>query len=212
MSEILSKKGIASLRFDFLGSGDSEGLFSELTPQLCVQNLVDVVQAVCLSSFVPNAPRFVSIGLFGRSFGGYICLQASSFIKDLKAIAVQSPPFDAEAFSSLPPYFCEEWGKLSFMGEPISEKFLPEMQQLDMTAALERLKDVPFLHISCENDRVIGAEHTQKFKKARGQSHPKTQFELILGADHECSSFSSRNIVLEKVSSWFIDLLKTSKE
>jgi uncharacterized protein len=204
LSEILAKKDIASLRFDFLGSGDSEGVFSDLTPQICIQNLIDVIQSA------HHSVHFGPLGLFGRSFGGYICLQASSSIKGLKAVAVQSPPFDAEAFSSLPPHFQAHLGKLSFMGEPISEKFLPQMQQLDMEGALHGLKEVPLLHIACENDRVISTDHTEKFKKARSVNRAPTHFEYILGADHECSSFIHRNIVLEKVAAWFVEFLKTS--
>ncbi len=209
LSEILSKKGIASLRFDFQGSGDSEGSFSKLTPDICIQNLRDVVKAAQAASFAPHT-HFGPIGLFGRSFGGYICLLSSPFIKDLCAIAVQSPPFDAEAFSSLPSNVRAEDNRLFFMGESMSDAFLPQMQQLDMAAAFEHLKKVPLLHISCEKDFVIGAEHTEKFKKARDEKQAPTCFENILGADHECSLYKHRCIVLEKVAAWFVAFLKPS--
>jgi uncharacterized protein len=209
LSEMLSKEGIASIRFDFLGSGDSEGDFSELTPEICIQNLRDVIAEARAGSLIPFS-RFAPVGLFGRSFGGYICLLSSPFIEDLRAIAVQAPPFDAETFSSPLPTIQEEKGRLFFMGQAISEEFLPQMQRMDMTAALEQIQKIPLLHISCEKDVVISADHTEKFKKVRGENQILTHFEFLLEADHFCSVYKHRTIVLEKVIAWFTQFLKTT--
>lgn len=203
LSEILSKAGIASLRFDFLGSGDSEGSLSDVTPSACIQNLLDIVQAV---------PKECGpIGLFGRSYGGYICLQAAASLENVVAIAVDAPPFGGNYFSSPPPLFQEVDGQLFFLGEPMAKDFLRQMQQLDTKAALERLVNVPLLHISCEKDQVISQDQTNKFKEIRKRAQAQTRFFCIAGADHGCSLFSHRKILLKEISEWFVAKLMAKK-
>jgi len=61
---LLSQKGIASFRFDFFGTGESDGLFKEKNFTILDQNIKDAI------NLIVGDKRFTSIGLFGRSMSG----------------------------------------------------------------------------------------------------------------------------------------------
>lgn len=78
----LNKAGIATFRFDFYGSGESDGLFKEKTLEIMDQNTIDAL------SLVKEDPRFNKIGLFGRSMSGGQVLYCDD--KDIQARVIHS--------------------------------------------------------------------------------------------------------------------------
>ena len=71
---MLSKLGIGSLRFDFRGSGDSEGDFSKMTLES------EVSDALLAMEYLRGRPEVAKdrIGIFGRSVGGTIAVMTAS--------------------------------------------------------------------------------------------------------------------------------------
>src|SRR5689334_8479689 len=68
LAEKLSQAGIAVLRFDFRGCGDSEGAFGDITIETQVQDALAAAEFLLTHPSVdPN--RF---GIFGSSLGGAI--------------------------------------------------------------------------------------------------------------------------------------------
>lgn len=78
----LNNAGIATFRFDFYGSGESDGLFKGKTLEIMDQNVVDAL------NFVRNDQRFNKIGLFGRSMSGGQVLYCDD--KDIEARVLHS--------------------------------------------------------------------------------------------------------------------------
>lgn len=68
LSRALEKAGIASLRFDFGGSGESDGEFHDMTPD------TEIMDAKAILNFA-RSQEFVDperVGILGLSMGGYI--------------------------------------------------------------------------------------------------------------------------------------------
>ena len=87
VSHALSRKGIAVLRFDFTGLGDSEGDFSDTTFS---SNVADLITAAGYLEAHYAAPKI----LIGHSFGGTACLKAAGHLPGVKAVATIGSPFD----------------------------------------------------------------------------------------------------------------------
>ena len=206
LSSLLAASSIASVRFDFRGSGDSSGDFSELTLDRCIHDLECVYEWVRQQSlFDPSR-----CGLMGRSFGGVVTIAAAAKLA-CRAIVVQSPLFDVNSLDMKTNLasctFDENRGRLLFHGETMSELFLPQMQSFDMHQAMQTISALPFLHISCGNDAVVSRYHTDRFVLTRQSATGPTHFLDLPLSNHECSEFADRQKVLRESAQWFISHL-----
>jgi len=83
-----ARRGIALLRFDFRGFGESEGKVSETTVS---GRLMDLDMAI---RFVRSYPRIGSrTDLMGSSLGGYISLIKAAARKNIRAVVTWATPF-----------------------------------------------------------------------------------------------------------------------
>jgi pimeloyl-ACP methyl ester carboxylesterase len=202
----LAESAIASVRFDFRGSGDSGGDFSEITLERCIHDVEMVYEWIRHHPLLDHS----RCGLMGRSFGGVVAIAAAPRIS-CRSLGVLSPLFDLNSLDIKTNLahctFDEHCGKLLFHGEPMSDLFLLQMQSFDMPRAMQAVGAVPFLHISSGNDSVVGRYHTEKFRTARQSSFGPTKFVELVLSDHECSDYADRQKVLQESSQWFISHL-----
>lgn len=89
IAESLCGAGIAVLRFDFTGLGQSEGDFAETSFS---SNVTDLIAAADYLRQAYSAPAI----LVGHSLGGTACLAAAAQIPSVKAVATVGSPADAE--------------------------------------------------------------------------------------------------------------------
>lgn len=87
ISEELKKKGIASVRFDFNGHGQSEGKFEDMT----VPNEIDDAKKVY--SYVRSLPWAGDIALIGHSQGGVVASMTAGELgsDSVKAVVLLAP-------------------------------------------------------------------------------------------------------------------------
>ena len=86
ISEQLLKIGIASIRFDFNGHGESEGRFQDMT----VLNEIEDTKKVF--NYVRNLPEVTSISILGHSQGGVVTSMVAGQLEDkIKCISLISP-------------------------------------------------------------------------------------------------------------------------
>ena len=85
INRALAKYGIAVLRFDFTGLGESEGDFAETTFS---SNVSDLVAAANFLKSNFEAPKL----LIGHSLGGAAVLQAAARIPSIRAVVTLSAP------------------------------------------------------------------------------------------------------------------------
>jgi uncharacterized OsmC-like protein/alpha/beta superfamily hydrolase len=87
LARSLAELGIATLRFDFTGLGNSEGEFANSTFS---SNVADLVAAADALRRERQAPRL----LVGHSLGGAAVLAAAERIPEAAAVATVAAPFD----------------------------------------------------------------------------------------------------------------------
>ena len=85
----LAENGIATLRFDFTGLGDSEGEFANAG---FTSNVEDLVAAAAHLQATRLAPAI----LIGHSFGGSAVVAAARFIPEARAVATIGAPFEID--------------------------------------------------------------------------------------------------------------------
>lgn len=85
ISEAMSEKGIAVLRLDFTGLGESEGNFAETDFSTNVQDLMDAANFLTKNY---EAPKL----LVGHSLGGAASIVAADRLQSVRALAVIGTP------------------------------------------------------------------------------------------------------------------------
>ncbi len=180
VSRALTRKGIAVLRFDFTGLGDSEGDFSDTTFSSNVADLIAAAQFLATRHAAPTI-------LIGHSFGGTACLKAAAALPEVKAVATIGSPFDPAHVKHLLDEAREEIENsgealVTLAGRPfrIKRQFLEDLDTTDMGRTLRQLNRA-LLVLHSPVDEVVGIDNAaQIYKAAR---HPKSFISLDT-ADH----------------------------
>ena len=89
ISRALTREGLAVLRFDFTGLGESEGDFADTNFS---SNIEDLIVAADFLESNYEAPKI----LIGHSFGGAAVLQAAARISASAAVATIAAPADPQ--------------------------------------------------------------------------------------------------------------------
>ena len=216
LSEKLAEKGIASIRFDYRGSGES----LENAEDVGFHDAVFDLQSV-LSWAFERTDLFdqKSAILWGRSFGGMVVANTLNRLsQNPLAVILQAPMFDAQpwiqalnrwnatqsATSLFPQDITCEKGLYFYRGEPLSDKFINEFQDILTEKSLKNFPPaIPLLLISHEADQVIGVYHTDQYKAIL---RDRSGFSLlnIEGADHEITNYTSRMSCLQQTVEWIV--------
>ena len=186
INQALTRRGIAVLRFDFTGLGESEGEFSETN---FGTNVSDLVSAARFLEGSFEAPKL----LIGHSLGGAAVLHAAQQIPSSVAVATIASPFDPSAVrrhlgDSV--QTIEERGEASITlaGKRfvVTKQFLEDLEQTSMEDAIRNLERALIIFHS-PRDTVVGIDNAAKiFQTAK---HPKS-FVSLDQSDHLISDRS----------------------
>jgi uncharacterized OsmC-like protein/alpha/beta superfamily hydrolase len=181
ISDALSRAGIATLRFDFTGLGESEGDFADTTFASNVDDLVAAARH--LEETCGQGPGL----LVGHSFGGAAALQAAARIDSCRAVATINAPFHPEHVTHL---LTSSRAQIEQQGEAevsiagrsfrVRREFLEALEGVDVDDTLARL-DRALLVLHAPFDDIVGIDNASRlFEAAR---HPKS-FVSLDSADH----------------------------
>jgi alpha/beta superfamily hydrolase len=92
LSEELAKNGISSLRFDFYGHGESDGVFNDFTESIGVKNLHHVIKYL-----QNNGCKNNSIGISGSSTGAQVAILYAVRNPEIGALVLRAPAYDYES-------------------------------------------------------------------------------------------------------------------
>jgi uncharacterized protein len=184
--------GLACLRFDHLGCGESPGLFADTTLSGRVEELVAAVEWG--RQRLPGLPTF----LVGSSFGSATVLFAAARSFAV-AVALLAAPADFE-------FLYEPRNKtkpgpdgLLRMGDiSVRPSFFDDLKQFDPVAQAKRTSRVLLFHGA--DDELVPVEHAKRLHAAAKE--PKSLI-IAPGADHRLSGVDDQMQFIKSSIDWF---------
>lgn len=186
LAEQLAQAGIATLRFDFRGSGDSEGSLDKASFEDLISDAVAMAEYVSSVDGVDEG----RIGFFGASLGGAIAVQASAQSQAAKALALWAPVASGELWfrdfmMHHPELLAGDPNEAvgTYRGVNLSPLFREQFAQLFAYKTLAAMPELPLLHMHGEGDDVVTIAHQEAFKKCAGPiskfiTYPEEQHSL----------------------------------
>lgn len=198
ISRALTLSGVAVMRFDFTGLGESEGEFADTN---FTSNIDDLISAADFLKDNYEAPSII----IGHSLGGAASLFAGSQLDSVKAIVTIGAPSYPEHVVHLIKDSVETIEKTGMAQVDIGgRKFTIKKQLLDDLKAqnhidiIKNLKKA-ILVMHSPQDRIVEIENAANiYKLAR---HPKS-FITLDGADHMLTSKDDAFYAGQVISSW----------
>lgn len=203
LTRLLNQRGIATFRFDFLGHGDSDGPFEEITTSVALHQAHAALDLV-------TARGYDRIGLVGSSFGGFVAILTAAQRCDIACLALKCPVVD----------FAEEL-RLTFGPEELARWQATDTIQ-NIMGGLERVRlryafyedclrqiayepaeriTIPTLIVQGERDECIPLHQSRRLHDAlRG---PK-RLDLLPSADHQFSRGEDFHEMTTSISSWLV--------
>jgi uncharacterized OsmC-like protein/fermentation-respiration switch protein FrsA (DUF1100 family) len=194
----LAGAGIAVLRFDFTGLGESEGEFAETS---FTSNVDDILAAAAYLESRGMAPGL----LIGHSLGGAAVLKAAPRIAGVKGVATLGAPFAPDHVThnftdKLAQIVRDGVAEVDLGGRPfrIGRDFLDDISAAELTPAINRL-GAALLVMHAPLDSIVDIHNAQQiFMAAR---HPKS-FVTLDDADHLISRAADAEYAAGVIAAW----------
>lgn len=198
VARALAAQGIAVLRFDFTGLGESGGEFADTSFST---NVADLVAAAGFLRDHYAAPQL----LIGHSLGGAAVIAAAHLMAEVKAIATIGAPSEATHVAH---HFVAQNEEIEHSGEAevslagrsfvIRQTFIEDLRQHNQAERIAQLKR-PLLVLHSPTDAVVSIDNaSQIFLAAK---HPKS-FISLDGADHLLTRPADAAFAAVVISSW----------
>ncbi|MEP7017922.1 MAG: alpha/beta fold hydrolase [Actinomycetota bacterium] len=198
ISAALTRHGVAVLRFDFTGLGQSGGDFANSDFS---SNIADLLAAAGWMRSQGHAPSI----LVGHSLGGAAVLAAAGNIDEVVAVATLGAPSSPEHVSRL---IVEGDLELAANGQKqvsiggrifsIKADFLDDIAAQPQAQRIAALGS-PLLVLHSPQDQIVGIDNARAiFEAAR---HPKS-FVAVDGADHLLTRPADAEFVASLIATW----------
>ncbi|WP_298557392.1 bifunctional alpha/beta hydrolase/OsmC family protein [uncultured Aliiroseovarius sp.] len=198
ISARLAALGIAVLRFDFTGLGNSDGIFEHTNFTSNVQDLEKAAEALRDRGYQPAL-------LIGHSLGGAAVIKAASHQSDIQAVVTIGAPADPshviENFEhALPDIKSDGAAKVCLGGRPfrIGADFVEDVRESQLDEALKSL-NAALLVLHAPRDQIVSIDNAATL--FMGAKHPKS-FITLDDADHLISRASDADYVAEVIATW----------
>ncbi|MEM9884615.1 MAG: alpha/beta fold hydrolase [Bacteroidota bacterium] len=198
ISRALNQAGIAVLRFDFTGLGESEGDFSDTN---FTSNVEDLIEACQYLKQHYQAPELI----VGHSLGGAAVICAAEQVASIKAIASIAAPFAPKHVGHL---VASKAVEIEATGEAevniggrsfkVKKQFLEDIVEQSLTEKLRKMRKA-LLVLHSPQDEIVEIENAAKLYQAA--FHPKS-FVSLDGADHLLSNKADSDYVGTVIANW----------
>ena len=196
IARALTEKGIAVLRFDFTGLGNSDGDFSNTNYSSNVEDLKAAADFLKLNYRAPSL-------LIGHSLGGAAVLSVAHQLPEVKAIATIGAPHEAQHvvhnFAADVDTINQEGQAevtLGFRKFVIKKQFIDDVAQSE--SKIGSLKKALLVMHSPMDSTVNIAEAEKIYKDAK---HPKS-FVSLDNADHLVSNKCDADYIATTIAAW----------
>jgi putative redox protein len=198
VSRALAAEGIAVLRFDFTGLGESEGEFADTTFS---SNVADLVAAAEFMDRELEAPKI----LIGHSLGGAAVIHAAARIPSAVAVATLAAPSSTDHLvgvirSSAAEIERDGEAEVEIGGRSfrIRGEFLDDLEVVNMRETVAGLRRALMV---CHSpaDRTVGVDNANELFMAA--EHPKSFLSLDT-ADHLFSNADDARYAGAMIATW----------
>lgn len=206
IASALAERGVAVLRFDFTGLGNSQGDFANTNFS---SNIADLVAAADFLRAEHQAPKL----LIGHSLGGAAVPLAAARIPECIGVATLNAPFDPQHVQHL---FSESLATIRDQGEAkvtlagrsftIRKDFLDDLMAHSPAENLRNLRRA-LLIFHATNDKIVEMENARLIYEAA--RHPKS-FIAVDGADHFLSKREDAVYIADLLTAWALRYLETA--
>ncbi len=207
LSRRLAEAGIASLRFDFRGSGESEGEFEDMTP---LEEVSDARAALRQLAGIARVDER-RLGIFGWSLGGLVATLTAAKEKSIKsavlwaAVARPEKVFAANrakgALNEL-----KKHGRTDIGGLYLGRRFWDTICTIDPPAELAKSK-APALLVHGTADTTVPPVNSKDLLRAGTTRGVRTELFTVKGADHLFSSMACKEQAIGRTVAWFEETL-----
>lgn len=208
LARALAGHGVASLRFDFRGSGDSAGEFEDLTIRSMVADALEAVRFLARHKQV-NSRRLALVGMsMGGAVAAHVVARERSRFKTLvlwapvaEGAGILDDLSTPEAVASL-----AETGITDYEGNLVGVQFI--RQFADMRPLREVVKsNCPVLLIHGGRDQTVPPHHSDLYEKALRAHKRMVKKVIIPGADHTFNRHLWEQRVLTETVDWLGETL-----
>ena len=208
LSRALAKHGIASLRFDFRGCGDSAGHFEDLSIRSEVADAIEAIRFLARHRRV-NSRRLALVGLsMGGAVASYLVGRERT---RFKTMALWAPVADGsgildglstpEAVASL-----AETGITDHGGNLVGVQFIRQFAEMKPLREIAKSK-CPVLLVHGSRDETVPAHHSDLYEKTLLAHRRLVKKVIIAGADHTFNRHVWEQRAISETVDWLSETL-----
>ena len=199
LSRALAAAGFSSLRFNFRGAGESEGLFKDMNTTSMMNDLTVV------ANNVHERYKPLKLLLLGHSFGGMIAARCATSLS-AEGIILFSPVGNPEGIARRRKALIEAGtntnGNYENGPHEMSISFLHHLQGFDPVDELCSGFKGPLLLIQGDADPSISVDESYRYVERAQAASLQVEYHLLKNADHNFYKVVDVNTVITTTVSW----------
>ncbi|MDZ7262441.1 MAG: alpha/beta fold hydrolase [candidate division KSB1 bacterium] len=208
LARTLCQNGFVVLRFDFAGSGDSQGEFQDMTI------MTELADARAALKFLRERPEVEGerIGLLGLSMGGCVAALLVGESTDVKSLvlwsAVAHPEEQFQLLRNQAPKVSTPTGwVIDLNGLAVGNAFFDILPQVKPLETIQQFQG-PVLIIHGDKDMAVPPSAAEDYYATLKNRQAPTELYWMKDADHVFSTLALTQQVITKTVEWFNQTLK----
>lgn len=198
LARALCDRGYTVFRFDYAGSGDSEGDFAEQRLSTCIRDVKNAVAHLASEGVDTD-----SVGMVGHSMGGSVALEAATDIDADVLVAWSTIAAYEDNLSEKYLELIKKQDDVAFYGFRFPTEKLLELLEYGLEARAAEL-NIPTLFVHGEADNSV--HHTHSERLYEHATEPKDLL-LLENSDHIFTNPDEREELIHRTVEWFEEYL-----
>jgi dipeptidyl aminopeptidase/acylaminoacyl peptidase len=208
LSRRLAEHGVASLRFDYRGSGDSAGEFEHLSIRSQILDSLEALKFLARQKQV-NSRRIALIGMsLGAAIAGYVVARERRKIRSLvlwapvaEGAGILDDLATPEAVASL-----AQMGVTDYGANLVGVEFIRQFAEMKPLREVVK-SNCPVLLVHGGDDQTVPAEHTEMYERALRSPKRIVKKVIVPGADHTFNKHVWEARVIRETVDWLGETL-----
>lgn len=189
IAKYFSDRGIAVIRYDHQGCGESDGDISHTTVTSRIADLEAMFELAMNHPVLGG-----SMGLLGSSMGGFISIFKRAADPRVRALSLWATP----AYIRGERESIRENIKETEASVELNDSFFRDITRYDVGQAIQHLDHCLILH--GKEDELVPLDHAEKIYRL---ANPPKHLEIFEGGDHRFTNPEHRKKAIEMSFEWF---------